>query len=88
MEEIFVTVEAGKYIDVKGVQTHYHEDGQGEVILLIHGSGPGVSAWANWRLVFRFFHSIFIFTHQMWLDLATQMDQRESNTQSMFGQTK
>ena len=52
MEEIFVSVEAGKYIDVKGVKTHYHEDGQGEVILLIHGSGPGVSAWANWRLVF------------------------------------
>ncbi len=47
-----MSVEAGKYIDVKGVKTHYHEDGQGEVILLIHGSGPGVSAWANWRLVF------------------------------------
>lgn len=45
-------VEKGKYIDVKGIQTHYHEDGQGEPLLLIHGSGPGVSAWANWRLVF------------------------------------
>lgn len=52
MEEIFVSVEEGKYLDVKGIHTHYHEDGQGEVILLIHGSGPGVSAWANWRLVF------------------------------------
>jgi 2-hydroxymuconate-semialdehyde hydrolase len=45
-------VEAGKYIDVKGLKTHYHEDGEGEKLLLIHGSGPGVSAWANWRLVF------------------------------------
>ena len=45
-------VEEGKYIDVKGINTHYHEDGQGEALLLIHGSGPGVSAWANWRLVF------------------------------------
>lgn len=49
---IFVSVEKGKFIEVKGVNTHYHEDGQGEVVLLIHGSGPGVSAWANWRLVF------------------------------------
>lgn len=45
-------VEKGKYIDVNGINTHYHEDGQGEPLLLIHGSGPGVSAWANWRLVF------------------------------------
>lgn len=41
-----------KYIDVNGVSTHYHEAGQGEKILLIHGSGPGVTAWANWRLIF------------------------------------
>jgi len=45
-------IEQGKYIDVKGIQTHYHEAGQGEALLLIHGSGPGVSAWANWRLAF------------------------------------
>ncbi len=45
-------IEQGKYIDVKGIQTHYHEAGQGEPLLLIHGSGPGVSAWANWRLAF------------------------------------
>lgn len=30
--------------------TNYHDVGEGEVVLLIHGSGPGVSAWANWRL--------------------------------------
>ncbi len=33
-----------------GLQTNYHDVGQGETVLLIHGSGPGVSAWANWRL--------------------------------------
>jgi 2-hydroxymuconate-semialdehyde hydrolase len=47
-----MTVEQGKYIDVNGIQTHYHEAGQGEPLLLIHGSGPGVTAWANWRLAF------------------------------------
>jgi 2-hydroxymuconate-semialdehyde hydrolase len=48
----FIMIEKGKYVDVKGIKTHYHEDGDGEPLLLIHGSGPGVSAWANWRLVF------------------------------------
>lgn len=28
---------------------NYHDQGDGEVILLIHGSGPGVTSWANWR---------------------------------------
>jgi 2-hydroxymuconate-semialdehyde hydrolase len=30
---------------------NYHDvgDGAGDPILLIHGSGPGVTAWANWR---------------------------------------
>ena len=24
---------------------------KGSLLLLIHGSGPGVTAWANWRLI-------------------------------------
>ncbi|MCP8970496.1 alpha/beta fold hydrolase [Ectobacillus ponti] len=41
-----------KYMGIHGIQTHYHEEGFGdETIILIHGSGPGVSALANWRLV-------------------------------------
>lgn len=41
-----------KHILINGVNTHYHEEGSGEeTIILIHGSGPGVSALANWRLV-------------------------------------
>jgi len=42
--------EIGKSIDAAGVETNYHDVGDGEPVLLIHGSGPGVSAWANWRL--------------------------------------
>ena len=41
----------GQTIDVDGIETHYHEAGSGPPVLLLHGSGPGVSAWANWRLV-------------------------------------
>ncbi|WP_404301320.1 alpha/beta fold hydrolase [Alicycliphilus denitrificans] len=35
-----------------GIRTNYHDSGGDKPpVLLIHGSGPGVSAWANWRLV-------------------------------------
>ena len=41
-----------KFININGINTHYHKEGTGnEKIILIHGSGPGVSAFANWRLV-------------------------------------
>lgn len=43
--------EIGQSIDVNGIQTNYHRMGSGKPLFLIHGSGPGVSAWANWRLV-------------------------------------
>jgi 2-hydroxymuconate-semialdehyde hydrolase len=44
-------VQAGHTIEVDGIATHYHDAGSGRPVLLLHGSGPGVSAWANWRLV-------------------------------------
>jgi len=40
----------GRTINAAGISTHYHEAGSGQPVLLLHGSGPGVSAWANWRL--------------------------------------
>ena len=41
--------EIGSTIAAAGVATNYHDAGTGSPVLLIHGSGPGVSAWANWR---------------------------------------
>jgi pimeloyl-ACP methyl ester carboxylesterase len=43
------SLDAGDYLDAGGYQTHYHEAGTGETVVFIHGSGPGVTAWANWR---------------------------------------
>lgn len=43
--------EIGKSILAAGLRTNYHDVGQGFPVMLIHGSGPGVSAYANWRLV-------------------------------------
>lgn len=43
--------EVAATVDVNGIATNYHDVGSGDPVLLIHGSGPGVSAWANWRAV-------------------------------------
>lgn len=43
--------EVAESIDVNGIATNYHDVGEGDPVLLIHGSGPGVSAYANWRAV-------------------------------------
>jgi 2-hydroxymuconate-semialdehyde hydrolase len=43
------TLESGEYIDAGGHRTHYHEAGSGETVVFVHGSGPGVTSWANWR---------------------------------------
>ena len=42
--------EIGQSVLAGRIQTNYHDQGSGTPVLLIHGSGPGVTAWANWRL--------------------------------------
>lgn len=36
-------------IDAGGIKTAYLEAGSGEPVLMLHGSGPGVSGTANWQ---------------------------------------
>jgi pimeloyl-ACP methyl ester carboxylesterase len=36
-------------IDAGGILTSYLEAGAGEPVIMLHGSGPGVSAMANWQ---------------------------------------
>jgi len=43
--EISKTVRTGSF------DTNVHDWGAGAPVTLLHGSGPGVSAWANWRLL-------------------------------------
>jgi pimeloyl-ACP methyl ester carboxylesterase len=44
--------EIGQSAVANGIRTNYLEAGPGdETVLLIHGSGPGVTSYANWRLV-------------------------------------
>jgi len=42
--------EIGRTVVADGIRTNIHDVGEGNPVLMIHGSGPGVSAWSNWRL--------------------------------------
>ena len=44
--------EIGGSVVAAGITTNYLEDGAADAppVLLLHGSGPGVTAYANWRL--------------------------------------
>ena len=40
----------GKDVEANGIRTNYLEAGSGDqTIVFVHGSGPGVTAYANWR---------------------------------------
>lgn len=45
-QEIASTVKTGVF------DTNYHDVGCGNPVVMLHGSGPGVSAFANWNRVF------------------------------------
>lgn len=51
--------EIGQCVNVSGVHTNYIKAGSGDPLILIHGSGPGVTAFANWRGVIRDFAEHF-----------------------------
>jgi len=51
MTTTIASPEIGHSIDAGGIEVNYHDIGEGFPVLMIHGSGPGVSAFANWRLV-------------------------------------
>ena len=44
--EIANSIQTGEF------STNYHDLGEGYPIVFLHGSGPGVTAWANWNKLF------------------------------------
>ncbi len=44
--------EIANSIKTGAFMTNYHDIGDGFPVVFLHGSGPGVSAWANWNKVF------------------------------------
>ena len=43
--------ELGQTVDVGGARVNYLTAGSGAPVILLHGSGPGVTGYANWRLL-------------------------------------
>lgn len=41
--------EIGNFIQTGRYRTNYHDLGEGPAVVMLHGSGAGVSGWANWR---------------------------------------
>ncbi len=42
--------EIGKTVVANGISTNYLDAGSGKPVVFVHGSGPDVTAYANWRL--------------------------------------
>lgn len=38
---------AGQYVETGGFRLHYYEAGTGDPVVMLHGGGPGASAWSN-----------------------------------------
>ena len=50
------TIPEGRYAEIAGgLRIHYHAAGSGEVVLFLHGSGPGASGFSNFQGNFPFF---------------------------------
>lgn len=45
----FTYESTSQFLDTPNGRLHYHVAGGGPPLLLLHGSGPGVSGWANFR---------------------------------------
>jgi 4,5:9,10-diseco-3-hydroxy-5,9,17-trioxoandrosta-1(10),2-diene-4-oate hydrolase len=49
-------VPEGKHASIgDGLSIHYHEEGSGEAVLFLHGSGPGASGYSNFKGNYPFF---------------------------------
>lgn len=40
---------SSRSVKVQDLDIHYHEAGEGPVLLFIHGSGPGATGWSNFQ---------------------------------------
>lgn len=64
MSEKFTYEGTSKTLETAEGNLHYHDLGEGPTLILLHGSGPGVSGWANFRsnidLFSQYFHCLLL----------------------------
>lgn len=46
-EELFSSYKS-KFIDINGLRVHYRDEGEGEVLILLHGFGASLHTWEEW----------------------------------------
>lgn len=51
--------ETSRYIETPAGGLHYHAAGEGPALIMLHGSGPGVTGWANFRGILDVFSKSF-----------------------------
>lgn len=44
---VVTDVNTGKFVQAGPYRIHYHEAGEGPAVIMLHGAGPGASAWSN-----------------------------------------
>jgi pimeloyl-ACP methyl ester carboxylesterase len=59
MSDVLTFENTSRILERTAGQLHYHVAGEGPPLLLLHGSGPGVYGWANFRGNLPFFSKYF-----------------------------
>ena len=44
---------ASKFATVEGKRVHYRDEGQGEVLILLHGTSSSLHAWEQWTQILK-----------------------------------
>lgn len=47
MTDTFTEEATSRFVELPSGRVHYHEYGEGHPLILLHGSGPGATAWSN-----------------------------------------
>ncbi|WP_082797329.1 alpha/beta fold hydrolase [Neobacillus drentensis] len=48
MSMVITEESTSKYVQLGELKLHYHEAGEGEAIIMLHGGGPGAGGWSNY----------------------------------------
>lgn len=47
--QTFSFEETSKFVQLGDLRLHYNEAGEGDVLVMLHGSGPGATGWSNFK---------------------------------------